>query len=93
MCIYVPDLSNEEGNRLKGILMRSNDALKVKRAQVILASGQTNERSEIHDNLGFSLTTYVRLFMISIMLALLFSNLIKAIEARSLSSARSRGKR
>ena len=54
MCIYVRDLTNEEGNRLKSILRRSNDAFKVKRAQVILASGQGLKVPEIQGNFGFS---------------------------------------
>jgi hypothetical protein len=40
MCIYVRDITNEEGVQLKRILRRSNDSFRVKRAQVILASAQ-----------------------------------------------------
>ena len=49
MSIYVRYITNEEGNRLKCILGRSNDAFKVKRAQVILASGQGMKVPEIHN--------------------------------------------
>jgi hypothetical protein len=36
MCIYVREITNDEGNQLKRILRRSGDSFKVKRAQVIL---------------------------------------------------------
>lgn len=54
MCIYVRDITNEEGNRLKSILRRSNDAIKVKRAQIILASAQAMKVPEICESFGFS---------------------------------------
>lgn len=54
MCIYVRDITNEEGNRLKSILRRSNDAIRVKRAQIILASAQSMKVPEICDSFGFS---------------------------------------
>ncbi len=59
MCIYVRGITNNEGNRLKRILRRSNDAFKVKRAQVILASAQMMRVPEISKNFGFSVD-YVR---------------------------------
>lgn len=54
MCIYVRDLSNDEGNQLKRVLRRSNEAFSVKRAQVILASGQKMRVPDICCNFGFS---------------------------------------
>lgn len=59
MCIYVRDITNDEGNQLKQILRRSNDAFKVKRAQVILASAQSMRVPEIAKSFGFSVD-YVR---------------------------------
>lgn len=59
MCIYVRDISNDEGNQLKRILRRSSDAFKVKRAQVILASAQMMRVPDIAKNFGFSVD-YVR---------------------------------
>jgi transposase len=53
MCIYVRDISNEEGNRLKIIQRRSNNAIKVKRAQIVLASAQGMQVPEICRALGF----------------------------------------
>jgi hypothetical protein len=47
MCIYVREITNEEGNQLKRILRRSSDSFKVKRAQVILASAQRMRVPEI----------------------------------------------
>jgi hypothetical protein len=59
MCIYVRDITNDEGNRLKRILRSSNNAFKVKRAQVILASAQMMRVPEIAKSFGFSVD-YVR---------------------------------
>jgi transposase len=59
MCIYVRDITNDEGNQLKQILRRSNDAFKVKRAQVILASAQSMRVPEMAKSFGFSVD-YVR---------------------------------
>ena len=59
MCIYVRDITNDEGNLLKQILRRSNDAFKVKRAQVILASAQSMRVPKIAKSVGFSVD-YVR---------------------------------
>jgi transposase len=54
MCIYVREITNEEGAQLKRILRRVNDSFKVKRAQVILASAQKMKVPEIAKNFGFS---------------------------------------
>lgn len=54
MCIYVRDITNEEGNKLKAILRRSNDAIRVKRAQIVLASAQGMKVPEICNAFGFS---------------------------------------
>ncbi len=37
MCIYVREITNEEGNKLKRILRYSKDTVEVKRAQIVLA--------------------------------------------------------
>jgi transposase len=58
MCIYVREITNDEGLQLKRILRRSNDSFKVKRAQVILASAQKMRVPEITKSFGFS-TDYV----------------------------------
>ena len=54
MCIYVRDITDEEGSLLKRILRRSNDSFRVKRAQVILASAQKMKVPEISNSFGFS---------------------------------------
>jgi transposase len=54
MCIYVREITNEEGAQLKRILRRSNDSFRVKRAQVILASTQKMRVPEISKSFGFS---------------------------------------
>ena len=54
MCIYVREITNDEGNQLKRILRRSSDSFKVKRAQVILASAQRMRVPEISKSFGFS---------------------------------------
>ena len=54
MCIYVREITNEEGNQLKRLLRRSSDSFKIKRAQVILASAQCMRVPEISKSLGFS---------------------------------------
>jgi transposase len=55
MCIYVREITNEEGDQLKRTLRRSNDSFKVKRAQVILASAQKMRAPEIAKSFGFSI--------------------------------------
>ncbi len=59
MCIYIREITNEEGNQIKRILRRSSDSFKVKRAQIILASAQVMRVPEICSNFGFS-EDYVR---------------------------------
>jgi transposase len=54
MCIYVRNITNEEETRLKDILRRSDDAIKVKRSQIILASAQRRRVPEISKSFGFS---------------------------------------
>ena len=58
MCIYVREITNEEGNQLKRVLRSSSDSFKIKRAQVILASAQSMRVPDISKSLGFS-TDYV----------------------------------
>jgi transposase len=54
MCIYVRNITNEEEAELKAILRRSDDAIKVKRSQIILASAQKRRVPEISRSFGFS---------------------------------------
>jgi transposase len=54
MCIYVRNITIEEETRLKDILRRSDDAIKVKRSQIILASAQKRRVPEISKSFGFS---------------------------------------
>jgi transposase len=54
MCIYVKDITDDEGAQLKRTLRRSNDSFRVKRAQVVLASAQKMRVPEIAKNFGFS---------------------------------------
>jgi len=54
MCIYIREITTEEGAQLKRILRRSNDSFRVKRAQVILASAQKMKVPEIAKSFGFS---------------------------------------
>jgi transposase len=54
MCIYVREITNDEGAQLKRILRRANESFKVKRAQVVLASAQKMRVPEIVKNFGFS---------------------------------------
>ncbi len=53
MCIYVRNITNEEEARLKEVLRRSDDAIKVKRSQIILASAQKRRVPEISKSFGF----------------------------------------
>jgi transposase len=55
MCIYVREITNDEGNQLKRILRRASESFKVKRAQVILASAQSMRVPEISKSFGFSI--------------------------------------
>lgn len=54
MCIYVRNITGEEETRLKDILRRSDDAIKVKRSQIILASAQKRRVPEISKSFRFS---------------------------------------
>lgn len=54
MCIYVRNITNEEEAELKSILRRSDDAIKVKRSQIILASAQKRRVPEISRSFGFN---------------------------------------
>lgn len=54
MCIYVRDITDEEEAELKAILRRSDDAIKVKRSQIILASAQKRRVPEISRSFRFS---------------------------------------
>ena len=65
MCIYVREITNEEGNRLKYILRRSSDKVKVKRAQIILASAQSMKVPEICKTLVFIEIMYAELYTLS----------------------------
>jgi transposase len=49
----VREISNEERSRLKNILRQSKDGVKVKRAQIVLASSQKMKVPEISKALGF----------------------------------------
>ena len=54
MCIYVRSITEEEETKLKAILRRSDDARKVKRAEIILASAHKRRVPEISRSFGFS---------------------------------------
>jgi transposase len=54
MCIYVRNITVEEENQLRTILRRSDDAIKVKRAQIVLASAQKKRVPDICKAFGFS---------------------------------------
>jgi transposase len=54
MCIYVRNITDEEESRLKNILRRSDDSIKVKRAQIILASAKKRRVPDICEDFGFS---------------------------------------
>ncbi len=54
MCIYVRSITKEEETGLKAIIRRSDDARKVKRAEIILASAQKRRVPEISRSFGFS---------------------------------------
>jgi len=53
MCIYVREITNEEGNKLKRILRYSKDTIEVKRAQIVLASAQGMTVPEICKVFGY----------------------------------------
>jgi len=54
MCLYVRDITNAEGRRLQTILRRDRDRIKVRRAQVILASAQGSKVPDIARQFYFS---------------------------------------
>jgi transposase len=54
MCLYVKSLRLDQGRKLQGILRRSRDRIKVRRAQIILASDQGGKVPEIAKRFYFS---------------------------------------
>lgn len=54
MCLYVRDLSVSEGQRLQQIVRKDRDRIKVRRAQVLLASAQGAKVPAIAQRLYFS---------------------------------------
>jgi len=54
MCLYVRDLGIAEGRRLQRIVRRGRDRIKVRRAQVILASAQGSKVPDIARRFYFS---------------------------------------
>jgi transposase len=54
MCLYVRELSMAEGRQLQQVLRRSKDRIKVRRAQVVLASAQGFKVPAIADLFHFS---------------------------------------
>jgi len=59
MCLYVREITTVEGRRLQQIVRRDRDRIKVRRAQVILASTQGAKAPDIARRLYFS-PGYVR---------------------------------
>jgi transposase len=59
MCLYVREITDTEGRRLQQIVRRDRDRIKVRRAQVILASAQGAKAPAIARRLYFS-PGYVR---------------------------------
>jgi transposase len=65
MCVYVRELSMAEGRRLQSILRRDHDRVRVRRAQVVLASAQGQRVPAIARQLYFSaqhVRTIIRAF-------------------------------
>lgn len=54
MCLYVKNLRFDEGRKLQNIVRRSRDRIKVRRAQIILASDQGSKVPDIARRLYFS---------------------------------------
>jgi len=54
MCLFVRDIGNAEGRRLQRLVRGSRDRIKVRRAQVILASAQGSKVPDIARRLYFS---------------------------------------
>ena len=54
MCLYVRDISVSEGRRLQQVVRKDRDRIKVRRAQVVLASAQGFKVPAIAERLYFS---------------------------------------
>ena len=54
MCLYVREISLAEGHRLQATVRRDKDRIKVRRAQVVLASAQGSKVPDIARRLYFS---------------------------------------
>ena len=54
MCLYVRELTAPEGRRLQEIVRRDRNRIKVRRAQVVLASAQGSKAPDIARRLYFS---------------------------------------
>ncbi len=54
MCLYVREIGLAEGRRLQTIVRRDKDRIKVRRAQVVLASAQGSKVPDIARSLYFS---------------------------------------
>lgn len=54
MCLYVREISASEGRRLQQVVRKDRDRIKVRRAQVILASAQGAKVPAIAERLYFS---------------------------------------
>lgn len=54
MCIYVRDITNEEGNRLQRYLRRGKDPVTINRAHIVLASAQGMKVPEISKRYHYS---------------------------------------
>ena len=54
MCIYVRDITNEEGNRLLRYLHRGKDPVTINRAHIVLASAQGMKVPEISQRYHYS---------------------------------------
>jgi transposase len=54
MCLYVRELSLAEGRRLQQVVRRDRNRIKVRRAQVVLASAQGSKAPDIARRLYFS---------------------------------------
>ena len=54
MCIYVRDITNEEGSHLQRYLRRGKDLVTINRAHIILASAQSMKVPEISQRYHYS---------------------------------------
>lgn len=59
MCVYVRELRDQEGRKLQRIVRHDRDRIKVRRAQVVLASAQGAKAPDIASRFYFSVQ-YVR---------------------------------